>query len=205
MKIQRLSVLPAGIGQGILSIGTRDAFLSSFRLCDFCWWLPRLFHVEAQLRSRQERPVNGKLALWGFIYRLHALLIHRLFLSNFAIDWSLSEMESHGPLPPDISRGPTLRTISVVTFAFVMLSGSLRMVTRGFIVRQFGWDDYTMVLALVGLMLYSTFGQVWDLSSIRPCWSSLQLSIFSKSKLAEAAMCSTWLCHKSSRLKNTRI
>ena len=60
-------------------------------------------------------------------------------------------MDIFGPAPTggDQDRGYILRAVSVTTFAFVALSGTLRLLTRGFIIRKFGWDDLSISLALV--------------------------------------------------------
>ena len=61
-------------------------------------------------------------------------------------------MDALGPAPPggDRDRGYILVAVSVTTFAFVALSGALRLITRAFIIRQLGWDDFCISLALVG-------------------------------------------------------
>ena len=55
--------------------------------------------------------------------------------------------------PPggDRSHGPLLLGTSLVTFVAVLVSVCARMFTRTFIIRQVGWDDYTIVLAAVRL------------------------------------------------------
>ena len=49
----------------------------------------------------------------------------------------------------DQRRGDAFLTVSLFTYALVLLSGGLRLITRGFIVHQMGWDDYTVAMALV--------------------------------------------------------
>ncbi|MCJ1237045.1 hypothetical protein MMC14_005029 [Varicellaria rhodocarpa] len=66
-------------------------------------------------------------------------------------------MDALGPAPPggDRDRGYILVAVSVTTFAFVALSGALRLITRAFIIRQLGWDDFCISLALL-LSIVST-------------------------------------------------
>lgn len=60
-------------------------------------------------------------------------------------------MENQETSLPGINenKGPAIRAIAIFMFSLVALSGSLRMGTRIFLTRQFGWDDFTMALALV--------------------------------------------------------
>ena len=65
-----------------------------------------------------------------------------------SLSCSMNALESP-PVGGDYSRGPAIKVISLVTFAFVALCTVLRMIGRIFITKRTGWDDYTMLLALV--------------------------------------------------------
>ena len=63
----------------------------------------------------------------------------------------LSQMEViTGPTPGgDMSLGPAIFAVALTSYIFVVLSGSFRLLTRALLVRQLGWDDYTIGLTLV--------------------------------------------------------
>jgi hypothetical protein len=53
------------------------------------------------------------------------------------------------PLDGDVNRGPTLLTISLVTTSIALLTTVFRIFVRHRIVRSIGWDDYTIIVAMV--------------------------------------------------------
>ena len=57
------------------------------------------------------------------------------------------------PVGGDQNRGPALRDVTIVSFTLVVLALVLRMYSRRFLVRQVGWDDYTIIAATVRLLL----------------------------------------------------
>ena len=57
------------------------------------------------------------------------------------------------PAGGDQHRGNVFLAVSLFTYVLVLLSGGLRLITRGFIVHQMGWDDYTVAMALVRTLL----------------------------------------------------
>ena len=59
------------------------------------------------------------------------------------------------PPPPggDQFKGQRVRVISIVTFAVAALFVCLRIIGRTLNVHQIGWDDLTIVLALVNIAL----------------------------------------------------
>ena len=59
-------------------------------------------------------------------------------------------MEALGPpTGGDRSRANSVRVTTVTTFVLVFISTSLRLITRRWIIGQFGWDDLTIILATV--------------------------------------------------------
>ena len=62
-----------------------------------------------------------------------------------------------GPPPAegDVNRGPALRNVTIVSFTIVVFALVLRMYSRRCIVRQVGWDDYTIIAATVKFTLLS--------------------------------------------------
>lgn len=56
----------------------------------------------------------------------------------------------HQPPPDgDVNRGPQLLAVSMVTLLAAIAVVALRLYTRLKITLSLGWDDYTIVLALV--------------------------------------------------------
>lgn len=51
-------------------------------------------------------------------------------------------------------RGPSLQAVCLTLMTTATLTTLLRMYTRLFIVRKFGFDDFAMVLALVRAAIY---------------------------------------------------
>jgi hypothetical protein len=57
---------------------------------------------------------------------------------------------TQGPPPGgNVNQGTSILIVIVVTFALVLLLFGLRLVTRIFIVRSMGWDDYTIIAATI--------------------------------------------------------
>jgi hypothetical protein len=63
------------------------------------------------------------------------------------------------PLDGNVNRGPTLLTISLVTTSIALLTTAFRIFVRHRIVHSIGWDDYTIVMAMVKISqtLHHTF------------------------------------------------
>lgn len=62
-------------------------------------------------------------------------------------------MDELSPPPGgDQSKAHSLRVTTVTTFVLVLISVSLRLITRRWVVRQLGWDDFTIVLAAVSII-----------------------------------------------------
>ena len=53
------------------------------------------------------------------------------------------------PLPPDINRGPDILIVKWLTVSIALLLVSLRFYVRGVLRKKLGWDDYTILLAVV--------------------------------------------------------
>ena len=66
-------------------------------------------------------------------------------------------MDTLIPPPPggDQFKGVTVRVVSIITFAFAAAFVCLRMIGRVLNVHQVGWDDFTIVLALVSVATIS--------------------------------------------------
>ena len=56
------------------------------------------------------------------------------------------------PLPPDISRGPDILIVKWLTVFVALLLVSLRFYVRGVLRKKLGWDDYTIMLAVVSYL-----------------------------------------------------
>lgn len=54
-----------------------------------------------------------------------------------------------GPLPPDVSRGSDLLIVTWLTVSIALLLVSLRFYLQRILRKTLGWDDYTVLLALV--------------------------------------------------------
>ena len=54
-----------------------------------------------------------------------------------------------GPLPPDVNKGSGILISSWIEAAIGLVAVALRMYTRSKTIRNVGWDDWTMVLAMV--------------------------------------------------------
>ena len=62
---------------------------------------------------------------------------------------SVHEMATTGPDIDYTARGTVVRAVSAVTLVICSLFVCLRLVSRFFVVRKAGWDDYTMILAWI--------------------------------------------------------
>lgn len=72
------------------------------------------------------------------------------------------------PLPPDISREPDTLIIKWLTVSVAFLLVSLRFYVRGVLRKKLGWDDYTILLAVVRYLPSGLFQQpVTDSSLLR--------------------------------------
>lgn len=58
---------------------------------------------------------------------------------------------SDSPLPPYVDKGQGLVAVAWVEASLGLLALGARLYTRARIVRKVGWDDWTMVIATVGL------------------------------------------------------
>ena len=59
-------------------------------------------------------------------------------------------MDALDPPPGgDGSRANSVRIAALTTLVLVSISTSLRLITRRWVVGQFGWDDLTIILATV--------------------------------------------------------
>lgn len=66
-------------------------------------------------------------------------------------------MEKSGPPPyGDLDLGPGIIASTTVLVAVSAIVVALRVATRWWIVKSIGWDDITIVLAVVGIMLSLT-------------------------------------------------
>lgn len=56
-------------------------------------------------------------------------------------------------MPPggDHNKGPALAAVNMVTFCVAVVIVAARVLYRSLKIKQTSWDDYTIVLALVGL------------------------------------------------------
>ena len=72
-------------------------------------------------------------------------------------------MEALGPPPGgDRSRASSVRIATLTTLVLVFISTSLRIITRRWVVGQFGWDDLTIILATVSTSLQNEIGSKVD-------------------------------------------
>ena len=55
------------------------------------------------------------------------------------------------PLPPDHNLGPLILGIAWASTALAAIVVALRLITRGVISRNLGWDDHTIAIGQVGL------------------------------------------------------
>lgn len=65
------------------------------------------------------------------------------------------------PLPPDIKRGPTTLIICWIFLSLAIIIVSLRLIARGILRRTIGWDDYTILIALVCCLTGENFGPTY--------------------------------------------
>lgn len=56
------------------------------------------------------------------------------------------------------SRATAVTTVAAVFMSIACVAVMLRIYVRGFLIKAFGWDDTMMVIAMVGLSLYSGSG-----------------------------------------------
>ncbi len=60
-----------------------------------------------------------------------------------------SAQPSRQPLPPDDNRGAAVLIVSWIFLSLATITVVLRLITRGVLRRTLGWDDHTIVIALV--------------------------------------------------------
>lgn len=58
-------------------------------------------------------------------------------------------MATTAPNVDYVTRGPVVRAVSAATLAFCSLFVGLRLISRFYVVRKAGWDDYMMILAWI--------------------------------------------------------
>ena len=63
------------------------------------------------------------------------------------------------------SNGPALLAVTIVSFTFVVVSTFLRVIARLYLVRQFGVEDYLILLATVRYLV--TAGSSFTTNSLR--------------------------------------
>lgn len=71
----------------------------------------------------------------------------------------MSSTPTPGPLSPDISRGSDLTIVKWLTTSIAVLLVSLRFYVRGVLRKKLGWDDYTILLAVVSYLPSVPFQQ----------------------------------------------
>lgn len=62
-----------------------------------------------------------------------------------------------GPFPPDISRASELLVVRWLTLSIAVLLVSLRFYIRGIIRKNLGWDDFTILLAIVSYLQFGVY------------------------------------------------
>lgn len=65
------------------------------------------------------------------------------------------------PLPPDVNRGPDILIVKWLTVSVALLLVSLRFYVRGVLRKKLGWDDYTILLAVVSYLRGGLFQQTF--------------------------------------------
>lgn len=94
------------------------------------------------LLSQSFHFVCNFLFLKGFL--LTALALYTIHLSN---------MESAGPPSEgDVNQTTPIRIYIVILIFATILIVTLRFIVRKFITKVIGWDDWTILFALVGLL-----------------------------------------------------
>ena len=85
----------------------------------------------------------------AYFYLLHFPLSHSLiFISFLSINFNV--MEKPGPPPKgDQNLGHGIVAVIVVLLTISVIVVALRFATRIWIVRKLGWDDWTILFALV--------------------------------------------------------
>ena len=65
-------------------------------------------------------------------------------------------MSDFGPAPEggDVNRGPSVTVCVTVLFTASLITTIVRMYVRKYIVRQIGWDDYTICVAMVRIGVF---------------------------------------------------
>ena len=81
------------------------------------------------------------------VYTVTTLILR---YSNGTIFDDIKSMESSGPPPQgDVNLGPGIVAVIVVLLTLSIIVVGLRFATRIWIVKKLGWDDWTILFALV--------------------------------------------------------